>query len=105
MGIPSEKRDLGWVKEVCRHSKLIHINVWRFYVERWYVEHKVLPLLNKIIGEIAALGKRKSGKSGLDVYGSNVAKRVKNLKENYLEGKRSAFVPGDKIREMKSAIV
>ena len=103
-----EKRNMRWAHDVCTASRFVHIDVWRFCAKYNYVENTILPLLKRAITELLAQLDSESledaEKETIASYVKNDDDRIKNLKENYLQGKPSAFRPDDTLSEPQSQV-
>jgi len=94
-----------WSHDVCTAGRFVHIDVWTRFLGKDYVESTVIPLLEKAKEKLLKF-KSHEGLSPNDiarikVYIENNARRTKNIRENYLKAKPSAFTPEDKISELK----
>jgi hypothetical protein len=98
---PVDQHDVNWAHEVCTASRYVHINVWRFSPDH-VIAQTIISLLERARNELLSI--RNSGdfdkdKHKVDSYIKNITSRVKNLKENYLKGNPSDFVPQDKLSQ------
>lgn len=98
-----ERRNLKWAHRVCTFSRFIHIDVWRFCPGHEHTINKIIPLLRKAQEECLTLldsqQLREDEKKEVTHYIKNVKDRIRNLEENYLQGKHSAFRPGHTLTE------
>ncbi|MBL7146850.1 MAG: hypothetical protein ISS76_21615 [Phycisphaerae bacterium] len=108
MKVPVKERDVKWAHEVCTTSRMVHLNVWRFCPDREYVKDMVIPLLKKAQDSLLKLCMSKhleeETKKKISDYAENDGFRAKNLEQNYLHCKPSAFRPGDKLSVWESQV-
>ena len=101
LDVPVEKRDMVWAHDLCTCSRFVHVNVWRFCPEPRVVEREIIPLLKQSQKELSALRARRDLREGekkkISEYGANARLRLRNIEQNYVRGKRSAFLPTDKL--------
>ena len=104
-----EERDLDWVHELCNVSRYIHLDVWGCCCEHSYVEEAVLQLFRKTVRELDAMatvgGISSAMKRAVVVAKRNVTIRIKNLEENYLQGKPSRCEPPSDCDDLRAKIV
>ncbi len=97
-------RNPDWAHAVCTASRFIHVYVWRECPPREYVKSEVVPLLKEAEKAIRVLADSgaydEETEHVLGVYADNDALRIKNIEENYLLGRLSAFRPEEKIKEL-----
>ena len=94
--LSSEIHNLNSAHQVCTASRMIHIGVWVECPSKEYVTNTVLPLLKKAEESLVALGEdvlEGDERRKVARYANNDRARFRNIKENYLEGKPSAFAP------------
>jgi len=100
---PAEERDMQWAHEVCTASRFIHLDVWRFCAKYDYAEGTILPLLKEARSQLLALRDadilEDADRNIIDSYVKNDYDRMKNLRDNYLQGRASAFRPDDLLSE------
>ena len=100
LALSEDDRNMDWAHDVCTMSRFVHINVWKFCAPREYVRTQVIPLLENAKKQLLNLANMKGfDTSKILDYAENDTARIKNLKDNYLEQKPSAFRPGDKLSE------
>jgi len=99
--VPVDKWDAEWAREVCTASRFVHLNVWIFTPKREQARDiiKLLQRARKDLLSMVNSGDFDKDKKVIEPYIENVGGRIRNLKENYLVGKPSAFVPDDKLSE------
>ena len=94
--LESEEPNSTNARELCKLSRRIHLSVWGEFKPKEYIESEVLPSFIKGIHFISQLIKEKSeADSDLECFQRNIKIRYLNLRDNYLNGKRSAFIPED----------
>lgn len=95
------KRDLTWAHNVCTTGRFAHRDVWIRTLERSYVDKTVVPLFSKAVSALRSFAKSKSltpkEKKLVEVFIRNNSCRKRNIKMNYLKGKRSNLLPDDKV--------
>jgi len=107
LAVPLKMRNVAWAHDTCTTSRFIHLDVWRFGLKRQYVEKRVLPLLIQAKAELRALaesGVEVSDREKIYMYMRNDELRIKNIQENYLNGKPSGCVPNDTISDLQDRI-
>lgn len=94
--------------DVCTASRFIHLDTWRFCAKYKYVKDTILPTLERAKRELTALldseSLEKVDKEIISSYIENDKDRIKNLRENYLQGKPSAFRPDHMLSEPESSV-
>lgn len=109
LSMPKENRQImQWAHDVCTTSRFIHICVWKFCPEHDYVRLTVIPLLMTAMKELLT-AKDSSGldepqKKQIALYVENDELRLRNIEENYLKCRPSAFVPDNKLSELEAAV-
>ena len=100
-----ELREMDWAQKICTAGRFLHKDVWTMPLDRGYVEFTVLPLFSGADKALRDFTHRKDispeDKNQVEPYIRNNTLRVKNIRDNFLKGKRSALVPDDKISEPK----
>jgi len=94
-----DKQGGEWGYSACGLSRRIHVKVWESRSDPGYVRDEVIPCLQRLRGGLSKLAQLPPDKMGslaslVPVFGQNVDMRIWNLR-NYIEGKSSAFEPGD----------
>lgn len=100
--VPVDKRDVRWAHQICTASRFVHINVWRFAPERKQARD-IIKLLQRARKELLSMvnsGDFDKDKEEIETYNENVGRRIRNVEENYLAGKPSAFVPDHKLPKL-----
>lgn len=95
LSVAPEERDARWAYNVCVLSRHVHINVWDDCPQAEIVEG-IIGLLNRARDQIRKLdvkGYSQHDKEEVDVHIINIGRRIKNLHDNYLQGKPSDFRP------------
>lgn len=94
-----DKRDPDWPHMWCRLSRLIHIAIWDECPEPKYTQ-KIIEILTEVTNQLCALDTRgydQDEKQRIKRHLRNIKLRIKNLKDNYTQGKPSDFAPDDKL--------
>lgn len=103
----ADERGVEWGHDVCTCSRFVHINTWKSCSDRDCVKKEVIPLLTRARDDVLAAREGGGGscadKKKLTEYADNIETRIKNIANNYMQGKSSAFVPKDKISEWEAA--
>jgi hypothetical protein len=102
-GPKNEKGRMTWARNVCIESRSVHVATWRFCPPRDFVAETALPLLlraQKKLRELVGIKDLPNEeREKLETYSRNLELRIRNIAENYLHGRPSAFIPDDKLSE------
>lgn len=102
-GPKNEQGRMTWARDVCIGSRSIHVATWRFCPPREFVTETVLPLLlcaQKKLSELVGVKDLSSeDRKKLKTYARNLDLRIRNISDNYLRGRPSAFIPDDTLSE------
>lgn len=85
--------DLAWAHGRCQESEDLHEAVWRWETDRSDVQSEVIPALEEALVLMRSAKVEEQHEALLDGYIGNVNARIRNLRDNYLEGLPSAFRP------------
>ena len=94
-----EGRNPDWPHILCRISRLIHIAVWDEGTD-FISTQKVIGLLNKAKDQMCAFDTSvydEDEQKRIKKHIRNVTWRIKNIEDNYMQGKLSDFAPDDKL--------
>jgi len=94
-------RDLDWAHNLCTTGRFVHRDVWMRPLDRTYVNKTVVPLYTETVSALRTFAKSKDlspqEKKLVQQFIHNNTCRQRNIKENFLKGKRSNLVPDDKV--------
>jgi hypothetical protein len=100
---PMDQRDVRWIHAICTATRMVHISVWRFCPNRDYVQHEVLKLLERSQNELRSMANcgdfNENEVARIDQYLQNIDLRISNIRDNFLAGKSSGFLPDDSLTE------
>jgi hypothetical protein len=102
---PKSKRDMGWAHDVCTVGRSLHVDVWDEWWEDDYVEGTVLDLLKRAVTgleQLSASEKNARRRCTIQEYSVNDKMRIKNITDNYLQGKLSEFPPDSTLSEIRA---
>lgn len=91
--VAAYKRDAQWAYLCCKRSRQVHEDVWELQIKPSQVLTEILPLLENVRQEMDVFIESRTGKLRqlLKVFSRNIDRRIDNLRNNYVEGKPSAF--------------
>lgn len=98
--VPLEDRKVKWGRRGCINSRFVHKNIWKSRPEKARVEQEIIPLLRETKEAVITLCFeycKENKKKKLVEYARNIALRIANLEENYLNDKPSDFAPDDRL--------
>ena len=99
--VPSENRSAEWGHHCCTYSRFVHVRVWMECPSRESLIRNVIPLLKKIKKELLELCDRDDISEGdrqrIAAYAANFRMRIRNIENNYMKQKPSAFLPDEQL--------